>query len=79
MSQFSLNQQFEELVKASLVEEQVLGHNNNSNTDNKMMAKDESAKSPDFFQDIMLLKEQKQQKKYTNTRVKSRNFLSNIS
>lgn len=38
-----------------------------------------SAKSPDFFQDIMLLKEQKQQKKYTNTRVKSRNFLSNIS
>ena len=67
MSQFSLNQQFEELVKASPMEEQVLGHNNNSNTDNKMMAKDESAKSRDFFQDIMLLKEQKQQE---NTQIR---------
>ena len=86
MSQFSLNQQFEELVKASLMEEQVLGHNNNSNnnnnssnTDNKMMAKNESAKSPDFFQDNNAIKRMKTVKKHTNTRVKSRNFSSNIS
>ena len=87
MSQFSLNQQFEELVKASLMEEQVLGHNknnssnnnNSSNTDNKMMAKNESAKSPDFFQDNNAIKRMKTAKRHTNTGVKSTNFSSNIS
>ena len=42
-------------------------------TDNVEMI-DESAKSQDFFQDNKL-----SERKYTTTRIKSRNFLSNIA
>ena len=43
-----------------------------------MTDKDESAKSPDFFQDNNAIKK-KLAKPYTSTRIKSRYFLSNIS
>ena len=39
----------------------------------------ESAKSPDFFQDNNAIKEKTIIKPSTTTRIKSRNFLSNIS
>ena len=67
MSQFSLNKEFDELVKVALTEEQMLGDSNNNNsnnndqTDNKITVEDKSAKSP------------------TTRHIKSRNFLSNIS
>ena len=52
---FSLNQQFEKLVKTTLTETQMITDNSNDkiNTDNneKITVIDESAKSPDFFQD----------------------------
>ena len=44
-----------------------------------MTHKDESAKSPDFFQDNNAIKNKKNTKPYTTTRIKSTNFLSNIS
>ena len=56
MFQFSLNREFEELVKATLTEEQVLSNDNNDNTDNKITVEDESVKSPDFFQDNNAIK-----------------------
>ena len=56
MFQFSLNREFEELVKATLTEEQVLSNDNSDNTDNKITVEDESAKSPDFFQDNNAIK-----------------------
>ena len=40
---------------------------------------DESAKSPDFFQDNNAIKRKTSIKPYTTTRIKSRNFLTNIS
>ena len=88
MSQFSLNKDFDELVKATLKEEQILGssnsnsnsnNNNNDQTDNKITAEDESAKSPNFFQDNNTIKRKNVGKQYTTTHIKSRNFLSNIS
>lgn len=52
---FSLNQQFEKLVKTTLTETQMITDNSNDkiNTDNneKITVIDESARSPDFFQD----------------------------
>ena len=49
MSQFSLNQEFENLMKATLTEEyQLISNNNNSN--NNIKDEDESVKIPDFFQ-----------------------------
>ena len=52
---FSLNQQFEKLVKTTLTETQMITDNSNDkiNTDNneEMTVIDESARSPDFFQD----------------------------
>ena len=41
--------------------------------------KNESAKSPDFFQDNNAIRKKTSIKPYTTTRIKSRNFLSNIS
>ena len=52
---FSLNQQFEKLVKTTLAETQMITDNSNDNinTDNneEITVIDESARSPDFFQD----------------------------
>ena len=52
---FSLNQQFEKLVKTTLTETQMITDNSNDNinTDNneEITVIDESARSPDFFQD----------------------------
>ena len=84
MSQFSLNKDFDELVKVTLKEEQILGSsnsnsNNNDQTDNKITAEDESAKSPNFFQDNNTIKRENVGKQCTTTHIKSRNFLSNIS
>ena len=83
MFQFSLNQQFEELVKVVLTEEEVLdSSNNNNNNDvdtNKMTYEEEPSKSHDFFQDNNAIKKKRTVKKYRITRIKSGNFLSNIS
>ena len=52
---FSLNQHFEKLVKTTLTETQMITDNSNDNinTDNneEITVIDESARSPDFFQD----------------------------
>ena len=53
------------------MEQQALTENSD-NVQQKMI--DGSAKSPDFFQD-----NKPSERKYTTTRIKSRNFLSNIS
>ena len=69
MTTFSLNDQFN-LVKVTLAEQQSL-----TETDNiQQEAMDESAKSPDFFQNNKL-----SERKYMTTRIKLRYFLSNIS
>ena len=65
MTTFNAGNQFNELVK----ENQVL----TEQTHNKEMI-DKSAKSPDFIQNNKL-----PERKYTTTRTKSRNFLSNIA
>ena len=54
MLQFSLNREFENLVKATLTEEQLINNSNNNN--NKITDEDESAKSLDFFQDNNVIK-----------------------
>ena len=79
MTSYSLNQEFEELVKATLAEKQLISDNNsNSNeNENKEDMTDRSAKSPSFFQQNRL-SVKKSKRKYTTTHIKSRNFLSNI-
>ena len=68
----SFNEQFNELVKVTLSEKQQL---NNSTYDNEnLQVMDESVKSQDFFQD-----NNTPGKRHTKTRIKSRNFLSNIA
>ena len=62
----SFNEQFNELVKATL--------NNSTNSDQNIQVRDKSVKSQDFFQDNIMLG-----KRYTTTCIKSRNFLSNIA
>ena len=71
MTTFSINDQFDELVKVTLLEQQALTENSDS-VQQKMI--DGSAKSPDFFQD-----NKPSERKYTTGRIKSRNFQSNIS
>ena len=83
MTSFSLNQELGELVKVTLAEkQQILDDNNNNNNNNENENKpdmtDGSAKSPDFFQDNKP-SNKRSERKYTTTRIKSRNFLSNIS
>ena len=63
---FNAGNQFNELVK----ENQVL----TEQTHNNIEMIDKSAKSPDFIQNNKL-----PERKYTTTRTKSRNFLSNIA
>ena len=71
MTTFSINDQFNELVKVTLSEKQALTKNSDSI---KQEMTDGSAKRPNFFQD-----NKPSERKYTTTRIKSRNFLSNIS
>ena len=83
MASSSLNQEFDKLVKVTLAEKQQISDNsNNSNNSNENEKKpdmtDRSAKSLDFFQDNELPNE-RSERKYTTARIKSRNFLSNIS
>ena len=72
----TLNNQFNKFVKVTLEEKQVLTEKSNNKNDIQLEEMDESAKSPDFFPDN---KPSKPEQKYTTTRMKSRNFLSNIS
>ena len=67
----TFNQQFNKLVKATLSE-----NDQTDNSDQNIQHRDESAKSQDFFQDTNTVAIGK---RYTTTRIKSRNFLSNIS
>ena len=69
---FSINDQFNELGKVTLSERQALTETAHDNIQQEMT--DGSAKSLDLFQDI-----KPSERKYTTTRIKSRNFLLNIS
>ena len=75
MTKFSLNTDFENLIKATLVANDM---NQQQQQQNMMRNKeqDESGKSPNFFQNNNAIK--KRSKSYTTTKIKSRNFLSNI-
>ena len=70
MPRYSLNKQFKELVKVTLEEKRQMEQNNDT-----MTMIDESAKSQDFFQND----KDKKERRYTTTRIKSRDFLSNIA
>ena len=70
----ALNDQFNQLVKVALEEKQALTDDMN---DVRLEEMDESAKNPDFFHDNN--NSNKPEQKYTTTRIKSRNFLPNIS
>ena len=70
MTLFSIGKEFNELVKVTLAERQQLTDETNNNN----IPMNESAKSQDFFQD-----NNPPGKKYPATRIKSRNFLSNIA
>ena len=65
----TFNEEFNELVKVTLSEKQ----QRNQTGDKNLQIKDESAKSQDFFQD-----NNAPRKRYTTTRIKSRNVLSDI-
>ena len=69
------NQNFNNLVTATLSEEQIIKTDTEQKTnDDNIQDMDESAKSQYFFQDNNAIR-----RKYTTTRIKSRNFLSNIA
>ena len=70
MTSFNVGEQFNELVKVTHSEKQMM----TDPTNNNVQLIDESAKSQDFFQDI-----NPPGKKYTTTRIQSRNFISNIA
>ena len=70
MTMFGINDQFNKLVKAALSEKQDLMEQ----IDNNIEMTGESGKSRDFFQNNNPF-----ERKYTTTRIKSRNFLSNIA
>ena len=69
MTLHSLSSQFEELVKTAMDKKQQMEQSDDTP---KMI--DESAKSQDFFQS----NKEKVERKYATTRVKLRNFLSNM-
>ena len=73
MTALSLNNQFKELVKVTFSEKQALTENSDIIQEEMV---DESAKSPDFFQDNKST--ENVERKYTKTRIKSRNFLLNM-
>ena len=71
----AFNQNFNNLAKVTLLtEEQEQTKTGNKTNDENIQDMDESAKSQDFFQNNNAIG-----KKYTTTRIKSRNFLSNIA
>ena len=74
----ALNDQFNELVKVTLAEKKVLTENDKDMNNVQMKVMDESLKSPNFFQGNKS-STNKPTWNYTRTRIKSRNFLSNIS
>ena len=67
----TFNQQFNELVKATLSE-----NNQADNSNQNIQDIDKSAKRQDFFRDNNTVAIRK---RYTTTRIKSRKFVSNIS
>ena len=71
MTTFSINDQFDGLVKLTLSEQQTLTGNSDSI---QQEMTDGSAKSQDFFQN-----NKSSERKYTTTRIKSKKILSNIS
>ena len=73
-----LNEQSNELVKVTLKEKQALTENSNDKNDIQLEVMDESTKSLDFFRDNKS-SSNKLERKYTATRIKSRNILSTIS
>ena len=82
MTSFSLNQEFDKLVKVTQAEKQQILDNSNKNNSNENENKpdmtDRLAKSTNFFQDNKS-SNKRSERKYTIIPVKSRNFLSNIS
>ena len=70
----TFNNQFNELVKVTLSETQ---HVEDDQTDGNLKVMNESAKSQYFFQDNNT--SARIGKRYTTTRIKSRNFLSNVA
>ena len=72
MTSFSINYQFNKLVKVTLSEKQALTEQ--QVTDNNIEMVDKSAKSPHFFQN-----NKPWERKYTTATIKSRTFLSNIA
>ena len=70
MTTFSINDHFDELVKAALSKKQEL----TEQADNNIEMIDESVKSQDFFQN-----NKPSERNYNTIRIKSRNFLSNIA
>ena len=78
MTEFSLNTEFENLIKATQTDQEQQKQTEEMTT---VLEKkhDKSAKSPDFFQDNNAIKKNFFSKPYTTTRIKSRNFFSNIS
>ena len=70
MTTFTINNQFNDLVKVTLAEQHTLEEIDNIQQE----VMDGSAKSPNFLQNNKL-----PEMRYTTKRIKSRNFLSNIS
>ena len=66
-------EQFNKLVKVTLSERQKVNDQTDEKKNTQVM--DESTKSKDFLQDNNTMLE----KRYTTTRIKSRNFLFNIA
>ena len=72
----ALNDQFNELVKVTLAEKPVLTENDKDKRTNRGYAR--ISKKHNFFQG-KTSSTNKPSRNYTTTRIKSRNFLSNIS
>ena len=71
MADYSLNEQFKYLVH-TINNDQERKQNNNNNS--------KSVKSPDFFQDNNSIKKNKKNlKPYATSKIKTRNYISNIS
>ena len=65
-----MNEEFDELVKATLKEKQLISNDNDNNKETiTPEMTDESAKSPDFFRSNKLSTE-RTDRKYTTTRIK---------
>ena len=78
MTEFSLNTEFKNLIKATLTDQERQKQMEEMTTELEKNH-DESAKSPDFVQDNNAIKKEFFFKPDTITRIKSRNFLSNVS